>query len=180
MTIYRDNDKYVTTCQHNTILRVSWLEFFFLSSLVTESSFISISSPVLKLWQCSFIRDWFEVQKSEISQFEFFLISGDWHSYGYQIKEQIFLMKCYWKLQNARVIGFMVSELLRKALPQPHHTDWFSSNSAYLNHSKLNPLSLSEDFAFLDQICLTTKSLILKTKFEHSHQIQHVGTNLST
>ena len=60
------------------------------------------------------------------------------------------------------------------------HADWFSSNSAYLNNSKHNPLSLSDDFSFLDQIFLTKKSLILKKKFEHYHQIQHVGTNLST
>ena len=81
----------------------------------------------------------------------------------------------------------MVSELLRESpstphpsLPQHQHTDWFSSNSVYLNHSKLNPLSLSDDFAILDQICLMRKSLSLKTKFEHFPQIQHVVTNLST
>ena len=77
-------------------------------------------------------------------------------------------MKCYWKLQNARVIAFMVSELLKESpttsppFPQHHHADWFSSNSVYLNHSKLNSLSLSDDFSFLDQICLTKKSLILR------------------
>ena len=44
---------------------------FLLSSLVTGSSFMSISSLVLELWQFSFIRDWPEIRKSEIPPSEF-------------------------------------------------------------------------------------------------------------
>ena len=51
---------------------------FLLLSLVTGSSFMSISSLVLKLWQFSFIIDWTEIRKSEIPTSEFFPISGDW------------------------------------------------------------------------------------------------------
>ena len=45
--------------------------FFFLSSLVTGPSFMSISSLVQELWQFPFIRDWLEIQKSEIPPPEF-------------------------------------------------------------------------------------------------------------
>ena len=50
---------------------------FFLSSFVTGPSFMSVSSLVLELWQFSFIRDWPEIRKSEISPSEFCPISGD-------------------------------------------------------------------------------------------------------
>ena len=40
---------------------------FLLSSLITGPSFMSISSMVLELWQFSFIRDWPEFRKLEIS-----------------------------------------------------------------------------------------------------------------
>ena len=52
--------------------------FFLLSNLVIVSSFMSISSLVLELYQFSFIRDWPEIWKSEIPPSEFFSISKDW------------------------------------------------------------------------------------------------------
>ena len=55
---------------------------FLLSSLVTDPSFMSISSLVLELWQFSFIRDWPEIRKSEIPPSEFCPISGDWSKLG--------------------------------------------------------------------------------------------------
>ena len=51
---------------------------FLLSSLVSDPSFMSISSLVLELWQLSFIRDWPEIRKSEIPPSEFCAISGYW------------------------------------------------------------------------------------------------------
>ena len=51
---------------------------FLLSSLVTGPSFMSISSLALELWQFSFIRDWPEIRKLEITTSEFLPISWHW------------------------------------------------------------------------------------------------------
>ena len=87
---------------------------FSLSSLVTGPSVMSISSLVLELWQFSFIRDWPEIRKSEIPLSEFCPISGDWGKLEIPNLARMFLMKCYWMLQNAKVTDFIVSQLLRK------------------------------------------------------------------
>ena len=87
---------------------------FPLSSLVTDPSFMSTSSLVLKLWQFSFIRDWPEIRKSEIPPSEFCQISGDWGKLGIPNLVGMFLMKCYWMLQNSKVKTFIVSELLKE------------------------------------------------------------------
>ena len=87
---------------------------FLLSSLVTGPSFMSISSLVLELWQFSFIRDWPEIRKLEIPPSEFCTISGDWSEKGIPNLAWMFLMKCYWMSQNARVTAFVASELLRE------------------------------------------------------------------
>ena len=41
-----------------------------------------ISLLVLELWQFSFIKDWPEIQKSEILPSEFYPIYGDWGKLG--------------------------------------------------------------------------------------------------
>ena len=41
-------------------------------------------------------------------------ISGDWGELGIRNLARIFLIKCYWMLQNARVTPLTVSESLRK------------------------------------------------------------------
>ena len=70
---------------------------FLLSSLATGPSFMSISSLVLESWQFSFIRDyWPEIKKSDTKFCT------------------MFLKKCYWMLQNAKVTAFNVSEFLRE------------------------------------------------------------------
>ena len=74
---------------------------FLLSSLVTGPSFMSISSLVLELWQFSFIRDWPEIRKSDITPSEFCPISGDRGELEIPNLAQMFLMKCYRMLQNA-------------------------------------------------------------------------------
>ena len=91
------------------------MTMFYLSSLVTGSGLMSISLLVLELWQFSFIRAWPEIQKSEILPSEFCPLSTD----SYQILmipnlTRMYLMKSYWMLQNAKVTGFTVSELLRE------------------------------------------------------------------
>ena len=73
---------------------------------------MSISSLVLELWQFLFIRDWPEIRKSEMPPYEFCPISGDWDKLGIPNLAWIFLIKCYWMLENARTIAYTVSELL--------------------------------------------------------------------
>ena len=82
---------------------------FLLSSLVTGSSFMSISSLVLELWQFCFIRDWPESQKSEIPQFGFCPVFGDWGKLGIPNLARMSLIKCYLMLQNVKVTAFTVS-----------------------------------------------------------------------
>ena len=48
----------------------------------------------------------------EIPLSEFCQISGDWGESGITNLARVFLMKCYWMLQNAKVTAFFVSKLL--------------------------------------------------------------------
>ena len=92
---------------------------FLLSSLVTGTSFMSISSLVLEFWQFCFIRNWPEIWKSEISPYKFCPISGDWVKSGLPNLARRFPLKCYWMLQYARVTALIVYN----PLPPPHtHT----------------------------------------------------------
>ena len=84
---------------------------FFLSSLVTGPSFMSTSLLILELWQFFFMRDWTKIRKSEIPPSEFCQISGNRGKLGITYLARMFLMKCYWMLQNARVTAFTVSEI---------------------------------------------------------------------
>ena len=104
----------VTISQHDLIAKIFDLILFFLSSLVTGPSSMSISSLILELWHFSFIRDWQEIRKSEIPPSEFCPISRDWGESEIPNLAQMSLIKCYWMLQNARVTAFTVSELLRE------------------------------------------------------------------
>ena len=87
---------------------------FLLSGLVTGPNFMPISSLVLQLCQFLFIRDWPEIRKSEIPPSEFCPISGDWGELWIPNLARMFLIECYWMLQNSRVTAFTVSELLRE------------------------------------------------------------------
>ena len=73
------NDNIVIIFWHDVIAEFFWHCFLsLLSSLVTDPSFMSISSLVLELWQFSFIRDWPEIRKSEIPPSVFCPIIEDW------------------------------------------------------------------------------------------------------
>ena len=89
---------------------------FLLSSLVTGSSFMSISSLVLELWQFPFpfMMDWPEIRKLEIPPSEFCPLSGDRVELEILHLARTSIIKCYWMLQNARVTAFTISELLRE------------------------------------------------------------------
>ena len=84
---------------------------FPLSNLVTGPSFISMSLLVLELWQFSFIRDWPEIRKSEISPSAFY---PNWDDLGKPNLARMSLIECHWMLRNARVTAFTVFELLRE------------------------------------------------------------------
>ena len=47
----------------------------------------------------------------EIPPSEFYPISGDWDELGIPNLARMFLIKCYYMLQNGRVAAFTVSEL---------------------------------------------------------------------
>ena len=87
---------------------------FHLSGLVAGLSFISISSPVLGLWQFSFTKEWPEIRKPEIFPSKCCPISRDWEELGNPNLPRMFAITCYWMLQNARLTAFTVSELLRE------------------------------------------------------------------
>ena len=78
---------------------------------------LSISSLVLELWQFPFIKEWPEIRNSDIVLSGFCPIYADRGDLGIPVLAQIFLMKCYWMLQNARITAFTVSELLRENQP---------------------------------------------------------------
>ena len=112
--------KMVTAAQFSdmTSLSIFFDDLFLLSNLVTGPSFMSISSLVLELWQFSFIRDWPEIQESEIPLSEFCPISGDWGKLWIPNLAQMSLIECYWMLQISRVTAFTVFELLRENPPK--------------------------------------------------------------
>ena len=113
LTVNWENGNDVTNYWNDVIVKYFDVFLFLLSSLITGPSFMSISSLVLELWHCLFIKDWPEIRKSEISPSEFCQISGIWSKQGIPNLARTFLLKCYWRLQNTRVTALMVCELLR-------------------------------------------------------------------
>ena len=72
------NGNDVTIFRHDTNVKIFWLAWFLLSSLVPGPSFMSISLLVLESWHFSFIRDWPEIRQLEVPLPEFSAMSGDW------------------------------------------------------------------------------------------------------
>ena len=68
----------------------------------------------MELWQFSFIRDWPEIQKSQIPPSEFCPIYGEWGKLWILNFARMSLIECYWMLQNSRVTAFTTIELLRE------------------------------------------------------------------
>ena len=114
LSINRKNDNDVSVFRNGVIIKFFDVVLFLLSSLVTGTSFMSISSLFLELWQFSFIMDWPKVRKSEIPLSEFCPISGDWSKLRIPNLPRLSLIKFYWMLKNANVTAFTVSELLSK------------------------------------------------------------------
>ena len=100
--------------QHVVIVIFFVATLFFWPSLITGSSLMKVSWLVLGLWQFSFIKDWQEIQKSNITPPEFFRIPQYWGKLATANFSQMFVIKCYWVLLNARVTAFTVSEVLRE------------------------------------------------------------------
>ena len=114
LAIHCKNDNDVTIYQHNAIVNFFKVVVFLLPSLVTGLSFKSISLLVLEVWQFSFVRDWSEIQKLEITPSEFFPISLNWCKLETPNLAQNLLMKFYWMLQHASFTAFTISEFLRE------------------------------------------------------------------
>ena len=106
---------------------------------------------VLELWKFSFIRDWPEIQKSEVPPSAFCPISGDWGKLGMPHLARMFLIKSYWILQNVTVTAFPVSKLLRgkdnKRVKLPHPTP---------TQIRVKPFNWLTYFAHLHQHLLMT------------------------
>ena len=104
--------------------QIFWVVLFFLSSLVTCSSFMSISSLVLELWQFTFIRDWPEIKKMETPLSEFCPISGDWGELEIPNLARMSLMK--WRVKWMKTLLLTVSFFASTL------SHWFSLLCAYL------------------------------------------------
>ena len=126
--ISHELEKYII-CQHDFVFNFFKVAVLYLSSLVTGSSFMSISLLVLELWQFSFIRAWPEIQKSEILPSEFCPISIDLVELVIPNLAPMYLVKSYWMLENARVTAFTVSELFW----EHQQGGWGGKNTHHLN-----------------------------------------------
>ena len=113
LAINRKNGNDIKICWHDVLVK------FFLTLFVCLLKFsywykfhldIITSSGVMTIY---FVRDWPEIQKLKIPPSEFCPISGDWGMLEIPNLVGMFLMKCYWMLQNARVTAFSISDLLR-------------------------------------------------------------------
>ena len=109
-----ENDNDVTIFRHDLNVKFCWRCFVSIVKFSYSPSFMSIPSLVLKLWQFSFIRDWPEIQKSEIPPSELCPIYGDWSELWIPNLAWMSLIECYWMLQNSRVTAFTIFELLRE------------------------------------------------------------------
>ena len=133
LAINRKNDNDITIRWHDVIVTFFYVAVFLLSSLVTGPSFMLISLLVLEFWQFIFIRDWPEIQKSEmplsaiyfhkglarnpeIRNAPVWVLPNIWRmgELGLPNLARMSLMKSYWMLQNATVTAFSISELLRE------------------------------------------------------------------
>ena len=123
LAINRKNGNDIKICWHDVLVK------FFLTLFVCLLKFsywykfhldIITSSGVMTIY---FVRDWPEIQKLKIPPSEFCPISGDWGMLEIPNLVGMFLMKCYWMLQNVRVTSFSISELLRenqqRGIPSP-------------------------------------------------------------
>ena len=113
LAINRKNGNDIKICWHDVIVK------FFLTLFVCLLKFsywykfhlnIITGSGVMTI---SFVRDWPEIRKLKTPPSEFCPISGDWGMLQIPNLVGMFLMKCYWMLQNARVTAFSISDLLR-------------------------------------------------------------------
>ena len=107
------NDNDVTTFRHDVIVNFFWRCFVSLVKFSYWSKFhvnIITGCGIVTI----FLRDWPEIQKSEIPPSEFCPTSGDWSKLWISNLVRMSLIECYWMLQNARIIAFTVFELLRE------------------------------------------------------------------
>ena len=106
----KDND--VATCRNDVIVKLFWcFRISFVNFSYWSKFYVNI---VTRVTQFPFIKDWPEIRKLETSPSSFYSISGDWGELGIPNLALTSLIKSYWMLQNAKVIAFTISELLRE------------------------------------------------------------------
>ena len=115
LSINWKNGNGVTIFQHDVIV-IFDVPLFPLSNLVTCPSYISISSLVLGLWQFSVFNFLQWAQNPEIRNTPVWFLPNTWRLRRVRVSDlaRMSLIKNYWKLQNARVTVFIISELLRE------------------------------------------------------------------
>ena len=114
LTVNWKNNNGVTIFRYE-ILKIFGLWIVSLDNFIywSKSNFnIITSSGVMTIF--FFIKYWSEIRILEIPLSEFSQISGDCDKLRIPSLAQIFLEKCYWKLQNARFRAFIIFELLRE------------------------------------------------------------------
>ena len=85
-----------------------------MSSLVTATSFICQYHHFFWSYEFSVTSDWPKIRKSEIQTSNICPTFADWVELWIPNLAEMFLMKCYWILQNPSATAFTVFELLRK------------------------------------------------------------------
>ena len=104
---------------------------FFLSSLVTDPSFTSISWLVLELWQFLFVKNWSEVRKS---------LPNIWKAEQWEIPNlaRISLIKRYWMLQKCQGYSSYCFWVIKKKatvkLPPPQTRLGLNESKLHLNN----------------------------------------------
>ena len=119
----KDND--VTVCRHGIISHFFWRFFCFSCQVSLGPSFYvntMIGSGVITTFVYKRLTGNSEIGNTPACVLP---ISGDWDESGILSFARMSLIRCYWMLQNARVLAFTVFELLRenqqrsKITPQP-------------------------------------------------------------
>ena len=113
LAINRKNNNDVTICQHDAIVKSFWRFFVSLDKFSYCSKFHVNINPGSGASTIFFYKVWPEIRKLKIRPSEFSSMPRDWGKLEIANLARMFLIKCYWMLQNSRVLACPVSELLR-------------------------------------------------------------------
>ena len=113
LVINRKKNNGVTFCQHDVIFNFFSRFFVSLVNFSYWSKFHVNMIPGSGAMTILFYKGWQEIWKLKAPLSEFCPVSGNWGKLEITNLVRMFLMKCYWMLQNSRVIAGTISELLR-------------------------------------------------------------------